>query len=34
MSGLTQREAMYRKKQAVDDIAKKEKLGKYAEKAT
>lgn len=31
-SGLTQREAMYRKEQAVNDIAKREKLGQYAEK--
>lgn len=32
LSGLTQREAMYQKKREVDNIAKREKLGKYAEK--
>lgn len=31
MNGLTQREAMYQKTKMVDGIAKKEKLGKYAE---
>jgi hypothetical protein len=31
-NGLTQREAMYRKEEEVDAIAKREKLGKYAEK--
>ena len=29
--GLTQRQAMYHKEQEVDEIAKREKLGKYAE---
>lgn len=33
-SGLTLRQATYEKERAVDDLAKKEKLGKYAEKVT
>ena len=32
LAGLTQREAMYQKERAVNDIAKREKLGQYAEK--
>lgn len=33
-NGLTLRQATYEKEQAVNDIAKREKLGKYAEKVT